>query len=199
MSTSKLEFFGILAAEPDIELKPLVQRLKIPYNKLMKWKKEHQQYTSADDVAKAVNADQIIVDRIATEVSKEILEATPEELTIDPKTNKIVAVSELQKYEDTKRKAIEDMETLTKSFKDRVNGLQALQSEMQATAGALVNKIAGTLLDEEGSLAIKDLASLSSALSTLHNAFFNRPSTNIQVNQITGDSSLDEFRSNLRN
>ena len=85
-------------------------------------------------------------------------------------------------------------------FKDSVTGLQQLNSELQASAGSLALKILEASRAED--LSTNDLRNLSSALTSIQTAFFTKPTTNIQVNNVNaGDESsslLDKFRENQK-
>jgi len=89
---------------------------------------------------------------------------------------------------------VESQLTRISDFKG-AGGLQLLHAEVQATAGTLVTRIADMAEQE---LNPRDLVSLTSALTSLQQAFFNRPVTNIQINGNEGKSLLSSFQDRLQ-
>ena len=87
-----------------------------------------------------------------------------------------------------------------REFKDGVAGLSLLSEELQGTAGTLIQKIAGFAELDDSKLTPRDLASLTTALTNLQNAFFNKPTTNIQVGVVNGngESLLSRFQGGLK-
>lgn len=79
---------------------------------------------------------------------------------------------------------------------DGVKGLQRLQAELQTTAGAINKKIASFILNAKQP---SEIESLVSSLCQLQNAFFNKNSTqvNVQNNFGTGEGghAYSEFLS----
>ena len=75
-------------------------------------------------------------------------------------------------------------------------GLSALHDEVQATAGTLVHRI-GDALDDTN-IPTKDLSTLTVALTSIQQAFFNRPVTNVQINNGGGEGLLASFRDKLQ-
>ena len=89
-------------------------------------------------------------------------------------------------------------------IKHKINSLQMLQEETQATAYTIINMITEKLkLEVDGNeifldIDTKELVALTGALTSVQNAFFNRPQTNVQVNNIGESTGLSDFRKRLR-
>lgn len=205
----KLTVFGQLATDPDLDLLLLVQKYKTPIAKLRRWKKEFDKANIEATLVTTLTADEKLIDRIAREVLEEDL-PTPEPLEVDPETNEIITLSEYKRRQDLKQQRLNEIEVKAEykkqqleTFKDSVNGLQTLQLATQATAGQLVHVISEHVenLSREGHpLISKELQMLASALTSIQNAFFNRPVNNITVNNQTNveGASLSEFRASLK-
>lgn len=83
-------------------------------------------------------------------------------------------------------------------FKDSVTGLQILNEDLQATAGLLTNRIQLAAMNVDKP---SELNSLASALCSIQSAFFNKPTTNVQVNNIQASegSLLSAFKDGMKN
>jgi len=191
--TAKLKFFGFLktaeALGDKLEYEAISDSLEVPVRKLKKWETEYNKLDEEETVVDLLDVDQMVID----EVTKHVAEEVSEEIVgpqMDIVDGKIVVVK------DT---AVQDaLDAKLESFKGGVKGLQLLQEEVQGTAGTLVSRIA--VLAEDSELTAKDLASLTAALTSMQQAFFNKPTTNIQVNTLNseGGSLLSSFREQLK-
>jgi len=193
--SAKFELFGLLATDPDLDLRKYVQKYGEPLNTLKTWKREFKKSKTAEDLDKLLNVDAEIVERVANEVVMEI----------DHVAGEIVSAEVLEGREAERAHALEVKEKYAKiraeTFTSGASGLNALRGEVQATAADLVHLIAQKIELEGDELSIKDMNMLSSSISTIQNSFFNRPTTNIQVNNVAGEeggTSLSAFREQLR-
>jgi len=172
----KLKLIALLNSDPTLDLKLYVQELDTPISILRKWKKQYLKDQSTDNLLKLVDAPAAIVERVFEEVEVEIIEASSD------KPNSIGKIKE---------------------FKNVITELSLLQSETVATAKDIVTAISArvdTLAAAEGSHVTREIAELTQALSNIHSAFFNRPVTNIQVNQLSanGEGGLAALRERLK-
>lgn len=188
----KLKFFGLIKAAAAIENKELdydalAQMFEEPKSKLRSWFKQFKEQAKDDDILKLIDLDTIVLDKV--------IEKAEEDLTEQFKVNPITGVIE---------PVVEEPKVTAKvrQFRDRVTGLKLLDEELRATAGSLVCQIAEATQDE---LNPRDLANLANALVSIQNAFFNKPTTNIQVNNIQatetegGTTLLNVFKERLKN
>ena len=189
----KLKFFGILATDPDIDIKTLVQSLKVPFQTLNKWKTEHNNGITNDALEKVLDTDEIIIRKVAEEVADKIIE-------VKVKPDEPLSPEEEEKI-NKKFKAKK-----TKDIISKISNLQELKTDVQAVAKDLVSSIADRLQDiqnEPTCYDSKDIASLTTALTSIQNAFFNKPTTQIGVSLHTGSDQNDQtllgFRARMKN
>jgi len=160
------------------------------------------------DIATIVEEFQVTKDTIAR-WSLAYSEAQVEERVLTAMDQEVVEAFEAPKVQINKQGVIEvitssppafNLETSERlvAFKEKVAGLQLLNSEVQGAAGHLVDKILRA--SEDPNLTARDLSNLVAALTSIQNAFFNKPTTNIQVNNTTGDgkSLLSSFQARMR-
>lgn len=189
---AKLRFFGLVKTaeelEQELEYEAISDSLDVPVTMLKKWKKEHDKLKTRETVVDLLDVDKMMIDEVASHV-KEKVSAEVSGPQMEIKNGKIVVVPD--KVEPAVSAKLD-------TFKDSVTGLQMLQEEVQGTAGTLVSRIA--VLAEDSELTARDLASLTTALTGIQQAFFNRATTNIQVNTVNGggESLLSSFRENLK-
>lgn len=186
----KLRLFGLLAADPDLDLKKQVQVLKVPISTLRKWRIEHRKGITEEKMEKLVNADPIIIDRVAREVAEQIEEViTPEVLVVDDSTDEVITSSELVlRKEQIEIEKQAKIDRRASRFVRQVEGVQCLQTDLQTTAGNLLNMIAERVeesmdADETDSrrLSVGEVKDITASITSLQNAFFNKPTTNIAV------------------
>jgi len=197
----KIRFIAIaqIAAKADIELDfdALSRELGVTRKKLRGWAKEINEQSSSESVLAILDLDESIIDAIAHEtVDKASDSVSGPQLNIHPVSGKITIMDEKAvATEKVKKKKVA-------AFKDSVAGLQLLKTEVQGTAGVIIGRIADLMEDENSPLTPRDLTSLTSALCNVQQAFFNHPTTNIQVNTMTGGgegtSLLSAFKSNQK-
>lgn len=184
---AKLKFFGLIttAAKQDEQLdySAVSQMLETPDTTLKRWANEFKKKADEDSTLKLINVDEVMINRIAEELEAEAEELDGPRTRVNPVTGEIELVK--NDVVATQRK-----ESIGK-FRDSVNGLQLLNNEVQATAGTLVHKIMDAADEEE--LSTRDLVGLTKALTDIQNAFFNKPTTNVQVNNIQSDGESDSL------
>ena len=217
--TTKLQLFGLLAKDPKLDIRTVVQEFDVSIHTLRKWKKEYDQGVSLGCVEKLIDLDTVVADEIIDIATNKVMdaveEAIPEPLVIDETTNEVVTESELKKreLEYTERRNMRD--AISNKFKSGISELKNLNEATQDTALDLVSLIAQrisqiseigdrqTVNGKKGGAALgsytRDLVDLSSALSGIQNAFFNKPSISVNVNQENKVGLLGNFRENLKN
>jgi hypothetical protein len=167
----KMEIFARIEAKD--EIRDMVGDYGIPYPKLLQLKKEYQDKKREGTLLDAATIDNMIIDRISNEVSKEATIQYPE-------------------CEDTIADAAGE-------FKKGVDGLKLLDTNLQNTAIKLVTRINSLTY---GNLEPSEIQKLSAALTNIQNAFFNKPTTNINLNtQINNSSSerVSRFKGLMKN
>jgi len=184
-----------LAAEvggrPDCEM--VSKELDVPVITLHKWLKEFAKANTTEQVLDMLEVDTQIVEEIAEKVIAPAIEVAngPKIEIIDG----VIQVTDEHMLSEKEKQALQSQKI--SQFKDRTNGLFLLQEEVQGTAGSIVGKIADKL--EENILPTQEIVLLTNALTSIQNAFFNRPTTNIQVNAMgsEGEPLLKAFRNRL--
>lgn len=181
---TKLKAFGLYKAHC-LEHKPenfnyaqVAEQLDCKPAQVRKWIKEYQDLDKDASVANLVNIDEAMLDKVAKELDEDIEGAEKHELFVNPVTGAVEVKLPGQPKDSGRAQKIT-------AFKDNVKGLQLLDQEVRAAAGIVVEEIMKYAQIEE--LSAKDLASLSSALTNIQNAFFNKPVTQVQVNNISGE------------
>jgi len=190
----KLEFYSLVKTSEELgqqlEYEAISDSLDVPVKQLKRWKTELSKLDDSESIIKLLDVDQLIIDEAADHVAEEL-----EELA-GPRMEVVGGVIQIVD-ENAVAAAVEAKQTIA-NFKDKVHGLQLLDEEVRGTAGTLVSRIA--VLAEGAELNARDLASLTSALTSIQQAFFNKPTTNIQVNTINGagEGLLSNFRGGLK-
>ena len=141
-----------LIADGTRELKDIGLELKVSYPTMLAWRKELESGIESGHLETIVNTDELVVHE-TVEMIKNNLAELPEEASI--------AISG------------ELMDTL-----EGIDGYNVLSTKLQATAGKLVDKI-DAAADTSDPMLIE---SLVDALTKIQNAFFNKNSTYVQVN-----------------
>lgn len=192
MTETKLKFLGYVKAsvenKEDLDYKLIAEELDVSESTLKKWSK---QLKEQEDVTNILDIDQIILDRVTKELETEL--AGIPQTRVNPVTGEI----ELIKPED---QTVAKRSAKVESFKKGVEGLQLLSEETQGVAAELLDKISDQLVREE--LNSRDLSNLTNAVTSIQNAFFNKPTTNVQVNNIqAGEDNplLAAFRERMKN
>ncbi|MDX1810306.1 MAG: hypothetical protein R3240_00040 [Gammaproteobacteria bacterium] len=145
------------------EPKALVQKYGIPYPKILRWRRELKKAEEDKSVTDLLDVDKIVIHEAAERVKQDL--------------------AKLENSDETKE--------LSKAVDDAVSSLDTLSllnSKLQATALALLNKISEAL--EEEVIHTKDIIALASALGSLQTAFFNKAGTQIAI--FNGQSSEKE-------
>lgn len=201
---NKLKFYGLIRSA-DLEGKTLdysvvSDYLEVPVATLKRWAEELKKMDETDSITKLVNVDQVMIDKIAKEVQQEV-EAADSPVFFNPVTGAIETRKPVAEVTAKQQVSAEKI----KQFKDGVTGLQLLNSETQAAAGTLISRISELAADDdsERQLSPRDIASLANSLASIQNAFFNKPTTQILVNQTNGGdgqgtSLLDMFKARLK-
>lgn len=193
-SEKKLQFQGILRLSATVDRKPdlnlIAAELGVTVDCLYTWAREVAELDQSEAIIQLLELDMDIIDEVSSH--------SPEKAVTDDTEPQIELVDGVIKVTDPKAKAISKAkDTKVAAFKDGVTGLQLLNTELQGTAGTIVSKIAS--LVEDPDLSARDLQSLTAALTSVQQAFFNKPTTNIQVNTVSGDgvSLLKKFQDRL--
>lgn len=201
---NKLKFYGLIRTA-DLEGKQLdysvvSDYLEVPVATLKRWAEELKKVDDTDSITKLVNVDQVMIDKIANEVQQEV-DTADSPVFINPVTGAIETRKPVAEVTAKQQIAAEKI----KQFKDGVTGLQLLNSETQAAAGTLISRISELAADDdsERQLSPRDIASLANSLASIQNAFFNKPTTQILVNNTNGASGqgtslLDSFKARLK-
>jgi len=166
---------GLLALGKVLNYATIARELGVTIVEVKRWEKEIAKEQLTQDIVE-----------IATEPDETKLEINPETGVIEiVGPEKVVKTVAKSKMSPTK-------------FRDSVEGLRLLSEEIQSTAGGLVTEIANQV--EIGELSARDLAALTSAITSIQNAFFNKPTTNVQVNTVNagGESLLQAFKKGLK-
>lgn len=198
----KLKLFGLLAADPLFDIRTLVQEFGVSIHRLKRWEKEYNRRETIADLDKVLDVDEVIVKRVAEEVAAEIveLEVVPENLEIDEQTNEIVTSSELAKRrEQAELDAKNFADSKIAKFIGGIQGLQVLKESTQDAANKAMAIIAIKMQDPD--VQSKDFKELVASLTAIQNAFFNRPTTTVNVknsNTLDGGGTLSDFRNKLK-
>jgi len=188
----KLRFLGLVktaaATDTKLNIQAISKELDVPPARLTTWMKAFKEADNDEAVVGLIDVDQLILDKVTAEVEESI------KLIIDEESG-AVRVENPKSEEVTYHPASKAVGV----FRDKVTGLDALNSEVQGTAGILANKILH-MANTDPDLSAGDLARLASAITSIQMAFFNKNQTNIQVNTMTpgGTSLLSSFQGNLK-
>ena len=149
----KLKILGKIQIDSSpSNLRAISEEMKVPYSRLLKFRKELEQATEDGDISTLVNADALMVHRVAEEVKQDLEDLAPQEgELISADVDKAV---------------------------DGIEGLTVLSQRLQTTALALaskINNLAETAIDG------KDILILVESLSKIQMAFFNKNITDIKI------------------
>lgn len=163
----RLKAFGFLQVDSSpSRLRELVKELDVPYSTLLKWRKELNAATKEGNVFSLINADQLMLHRVAEESRLELKKLAPEEgELIEAEVNDVI---------------------------NGVEGLQVLNKQLQTTAIKLARRVDSLTAS---TVYGKDIAILVDALTKLQIAFFNKTTNTINVqNNTYGDDSISKFK-----
>jgi hypothetical protein len=199
----KLKAFGLykshcLQHPPEtFDLIKTAEKLDCKAGQVRRWIKDYESLDESASVASLVNVDALLVERITNEVAHELEEAEPYTVDAEEEPDNLVVNPITGLVEVRQSEVVRDVNPKIAAFRDNLKGLQLLEEETRIAAGALVEQISKEA--RYGSLEPKELASLASALTSIQNAFFNKPVTNVQVNNISGGSGLlSELKERLK-
>lgn len=185
---NKAVFFALLKeADTELSLHEVSKKLGVGVTTLHLWLAEFEDerdiVTLTDPVAEAR-------EKLRAESTLFAKHAATPALKINPVTGEV----------EVHRVTPRDLASQIADFRQRTDGLQVLNAEVQTTAFLLTAKIAAKLEDED--LNIAGIASLAGSLSKVQTAFFNQATTNIQVNNNNSNNSssslLDIFKDKQR-
>lgn len=197
---AKLRFLGIHKLAKELkevyDYETVATELGVDVKDLFKWEKEFRKLEQSQNVQGLLDVDESIVEQIATDVIE-----MASELNLEPRVEVIAGKITVIESESPSNKETElattEKQALLESFRCKVNGLQVLNTEVQGTAGLLLTKIIARASKED--LDIKELSQLVSSLTSIQNAFFNKPVTQVMVNTGGGgDSLLGAFQARMK-
>ena len=160
----KLKVLGRMQLDSSpANLRTISTELKLPYSKLIKWRKELKEATDAGDISSLVDADQLLIHRVAEDVKNDLKDLAPTEG--------------------------EFIEAAVDDVVDGIDSYKVLNTRLQTTALVLAQKIDNMA---DIAVTAKDVIVLVDALAKLQLAFFNKSVTNVNVlnqqNSYTADS-----------
>lgn len=138
-------------SSPD-SLRAISSEMKVPYSRLLKYRKELEQATTDGDISKLIDAEKLTVHRVAEEVKQDLVDLAPKE-------------GEL--IEAAVDNAVSD-----------IDGYQVLNERLQTTAltiASKINNLADIAVDS------KELLILVESLTKLQVAFFSKQTNNINI------------------
>jgi hypothetical protein len=193
-SEKKLQFQGILRLSVTVDRKPdldaIATELDVTVSCLRQWAHETAEMDQSEAILQLLELDMDILDDVTSHES--------EKAVTDDTEPRVELIDGVITVTDPKAKMVSKAKKdKIAAFKEGVTGLQLLNTELQGTAGTIVGKIAD--LVEDTDLTARDLQSLTTALTSIQQAFFNKPTTNIQVNAVgsEGVSLLKKFQDRL--
>lgn len=204
---ARIKFYGLLSTNPDIDPKQVAKELKTPVPTLMRWKKDYEADSTLESLDKLIEADEVIVERAANivveELAKELEPMIPKHAPAIE--GEVLSKEQLQEIEEEKQEQEKRLEIYkeqkAKEITKGIKGLGLLKEDIQEVAQDLIVRVKEEM-EENDYIPIKDVKDLTAVVTQLQNTFFNRPTTNIQVNntnQNITEGALHEFRTNLRN
>ena len=193
---AKLKFHGLAKAAlvlgTSLDLDLIAIELDTSVQMLKTWLTEINKMADSEAIIGLLELDHEISDEAA---SQDLEKAVTDDMEdrVEIIGGKITVI----KAEDATK--AQNKSLTAREFKDGVAGLNLLSEELQGTAGTLIQRIAFFADKEDSQLTPRDLASLTSALTNLQNAFFNKPTTHIQVGVVNGqgESLLSRFQGRL--
>lgn len=185
---NKAVFFALLKEEDtELSLHEVSKKLGVGVATLHLWLAE---FENARDIVTLTDPVAEAKEKLQAESTLFTKHAATPALKINPVTGEV----------EVHRVTPKDLASQLADFRQRTDGLQVLNAEVQATAFLLTAKIAAKLEDDD--LNIAGIASLAGSLSKVQTAFFNQATTNIQVNNNNSNNSssslLDIFKDKQR-
>lgn|SRR5574343_41610 len=162
----KLQVLGKLKA--GLEAREISEQLIIPYPIVLKWRKELKEAEQLGTVHTLVNADALLVSRVAEEVKEDLKNIAPTEGELITKdVNEVIA---------------------------KVDSYALLNTQLHATALKAVSKISGML---DAQIGPSELDLLIDGLTKIQTAFFNKNSNTVNIlNQnVVSDKEVSTFKS----
>jgi len=162
---TKLRILGRIQMDSSpASLREISEEFKVPYSRLIQYRKDLVQATEDGSISSLIDADKLVVHRVAEEVKQDLKDLAPQEGEL------IVA----------------DVDKVTAG----VDGYKVLSERLQTTALTLaskINSLADTAVDS------KDILILVESLSKLQMAFFNKQVTNLNFLNPGGVSETSSF------
>ena len=196
MDEAKLKLLGLISTMEQgeaLDFVALAKELCQPETTVRRWVKALLKEKEDGKILHMVDIERVLLDRVTAELKEEVVVA--EEALHTLRINPITNVIEVVKPDAVTNRAA----TRLDSFRNGVTGLQLLREDLQESAGNITGKIA--MLLEEPELNSKDLLNLTSSLTAIQNAFFNKPTTTVNVGVSTGQhgtSMLSSFRDGMK-
>lgn len=150
---TKLKFLARITTDPHTRLHDLAKELEVKYATLYKWREEYLEAEAAGNVSAVINADELMLARVAEQVRNDLDCAGLPVDSVDGAVTKLTA---------------------------SIDGLRALDTKLTAAAQAVTSRIIGVAGRHD--LEPRDLLTLANALSSLQTAFFAK-GTNVNVLQ----------------
>lgn len=163
---AKLELYAKLSKDPKWPLRDLVEPLGVSYPKLLEWRKEFLTAKENNTISQLVD-----IDKFTLAVATEAVEETMNQIA-PAEANEVAKA--------------------TNEFKKGVEGMQQLNTTVQATALTLTARLSVLASDQE--LTVRDAVAISGALTNIQNAFFNKNGVNVQINQVNDSEQLSRFK-----
>lgn len=183
---NKLKLLGLISSLSvgDIpNYDALAEELGESKTTVIAWASKIRRKQKDGQVLDMIDVESIMMDKVADEV-KQMLQ-------LDPISGEVNLV-DVEKEDST-----EVLTERIEKFRGSVKGLELLNEDLQSTASLLSARIGVLLLESE--VHPKDLASLANALTSIQVAFFNKPTTTVNVGVGIGNEGLSKFRAELKN
>ena len=196
MTDKKFKLMGLIAAVEEggsLDSKALAEELGEKPATIKRWVTEIRKKQKEGAVLDLMDLDEILLSKLSEELKEEVEEMELNLVDINPVTGAI-EVKQSNITPQTK-----EAEEKIENFKKGVEGLKALSTELQGVAGKTLISIS-TALDKDN-VDPRDLQSLAAALTSIQNAFFNKPTTNVNVLKVDGSdgaSLLSMFKQEMR-
>lgn len=158
---TKLSALALISAGED--LKDIVDKLEVAYPTLKRWKDELELAQTNQNIAGLVDVDQVMLHRIAEETKQDLIDLASD------------------------GKDIAEIDEAIHGIVESIDGYNLLNTKLQTVALRAADRV-NNLIDS--GTGIGDLKLLVETLALIQNAFFNKPTTNINMlNQHTNVSN----------
>jgi transposase-like protein len=165
---TKLKFIARITTDPHTRLHDLAKEMGVKYSTLYKWREEYLEAEAAGDVSSVINADELMVARVAEQVRNDL---------------------------DCAGLPTDGIESSVTKLTSGIDGLRVLDTKLTTAAAAVASRILGVTGRHD--LEPRDLLVLANALSSLQSSFFAK-GTNVNVlqyNESDGNSGgLKRFK-----